>query len=248
MTAPSAILAANLFPYLFCSGKMNAMRLLLATLLALLSTVATQAADLEPIMDAAERHVRLQTSTLPGKISIRISKPDASRLPPCLAHEAYSPSGAKMIGKSSVGVRCLSPNSWNILIPVEIAVTGTYVTTTRPILAGQPIQSADIQLLTGDISNLPTGAVADTAAAVGKTLKTSLGAGQLLRADQLIAPLVIRQGQSVKISSKGAGFAVSAEGKAMTNASEGQVVQVRVNAGQTISGIARPDGSVEINF
>ena len=153
-----------------------------------------------------------------------------------------------MIGKTSVGIRCLTPNAWNVLIPAEIQITGTYVTTARSILAGRTIQTEDLHVLSGDISALPTGIIADPAAALGKTLRNSLGAGQLLRSDQLISPMVIRQGQSVRVISKGAGFAVSAEGKAMTNAAEGQLVQVRMSSGQTVSGTARSDGSVEISF
>ena len=206
------------------------------------------AAEIEAIVDMAERHARLQSQGLPGKVSIRVGKIDAARLPPCSAHEAYTPPGARMIGKTSVGVRCLGPNIWNVLIPVEIAVTGNYVTSARPILAGQPIQPGDLHVLSGDVSSLPTGIISDPAAALGKTLRNSLGAGQPLRNDQLISPMVIRQGQTVRVVSRGSGFAVSAEGKAINNAADGQVVQVRMNSGPTVSGIARADGSVEISF
>ena len=43
-------------------------------------------------------------------------------------------------------------------------------------------------------------------------------------------------------------FRVSAEGKALANAAVGQLAQVRTNAGQTVSGIAKADGTVEVNF
>ncbi|MDP3440758.1 MAG: flagellar basal body P-ring formation chaperone FlgA, partial [Azonexus sp.] len=102
--------------------------------------------------------------------------------------------------------------------------------------------------LSGDISSLPTGVVVDPANAIGKTLRNSLGAGQPLRSDQLLAPLVIRQGQTVRVISSGPGFSVSSEGKAMNNAAEGEIAQIRMNTGQTVSGIARNDGSVEISF
>ena len=62
------------------------------------------------------------------------------------------------------------------------------------------------------------------------------------------APLVIRQGQSVRVVSRGSSFAVTAEGRALNNAAEGQLAQVRMASGQTVSGIARADGSVEISF
>ena len=63
----------------------------------------------------------------------------------------------------------------------------------------------------------------------------------------MIAPWAVQQGQNVKTISSGAGFSVSSDGKALNNAAEGQVVQVRTNTGQTVSGIARPGGIVEIS-
>jgi flagella basal body P-ring formation protein FlgA len=69
-----------------------------------------------------------------------------------------------------------------------------------------------------------------------------------LREDQLLAFLVIKQGQSVRVTSSGAGFSVSAEGKAINSASIGQQVQVKMESGQTVSGTAKADGSVEVSF
>lgn len=102
--------------------------------------------------------------------------------------------------------------------------------------------------MTGDLSSQPTGVITDPANAIGKTLRNSLGAGQALRGDQLLAPLVIQQGQSVRVVSKGNGFAVSSEGKALNNAAAGQIAQIRMNSGQTVSGVAKSDGSIEIAF
>jgi flagella basal body P-ring formation protein FlgA len=223
------------------------LRYLLPILAAILSA-PTLAAEADVVLDTAERFVRLQTQGLPGNIKITMGSLDLKRLPTCAAHEAYLPSGGRLSGKTHVGVRCLGPNIWNVLVPVQIAITGNYVTTSRPLAAGQTVQAGDLTTLSGDMSNLPTGVVTDPANAVGKTLRNSLGAGQPLRSDQLLAPLVIRQGQSVRVISRGPGFAVSGEGKAMNNAAEGQMAQIRLNSGQTVSGVAKADGSVEISF
>src|SRR5574343_1094769 len=218
----------------------------LLLLLAVASLVKTAETDI--VIDTAERYVRLQTQGIPGKVLISMGKLDVSRLPACSAHEAFSPSGSRLSGKTHVGVRCLGPNIWSVLVPVQIAITGNYLTTARPIVAGQVITTSDIVVVTGDLTTLPTGIIGDPQAVIGKTLRNSLAAGQPLRSDQLLAPLVIRQGQTVRVISAGPGFAVSAEGKALNNAAEGQVAQIRMNSGQTVSGIAKADGSVEISF
>lgn len=223
-------------------------RSLLLAFACLFASLPGLAADLRIIQDTAEQHIRLQLQGQPGKATIAMGQIDVSRLPPCSVHEAFTPQGSNLLGKTLVGVRCLSPGSWTVLIPAQIAVTGNYVTTSRPLLAGQVIQHDDLATLSGDVSRLPSGVLGDPAQAVGKTLRNSLGAGQPLRKDQLLAPLVIRQGQTVRVVSRGEGFAASAEGKALGNAAQGQLVQVRMNSGQTVSGTAQNDGSVEIIF
>lgn len=216
---------------------------------ALLAIVhSPKAAETDIVLDTAERYVRLQTQGSPGKVQITMGKLDVSRLPSCTAHEAFAPPGTRLSGKTHVGVRCLGPNVWSVLVPVQISITGNYVTTARPLVAGQPITAADLTTATGDLSNLPTGVLGDPQTAIGKILRNSLGVGQPLRSDQLLAPLVVRQGQTVRVISAGPGFAVTSEGKAMNNAAEGQIAQVRMNSGQTVSGVARADGSVEISF
>lgn len=217
--------------------------------LALAVVAGPARAETDPLLDVAERHLRLQTQGLPGKVTITLGSLDPrTKLPPCTAHEAYTPAGARLMGKTHVGVRCLGPNVWNVLVPVHIRVSCSYVTTAKPLGAGQVVQPDDLLILEGDLGNLPTGIVTDPARAVGKTLRNSLGAGQPLRSDQLLAPLVIRQGQTVRLVSRGAGFAVSGEGKAVNNAAEGQVAQIRMPSGQVVSGIATADGSAEVNF
>lgn len=202
----------------------------------------------DPAIDVAERFVKLQTQGLPGEVSITVGDLNTARLPPCTAHEAFLPPGSRLSGRTHIGIRCLGPNIWSVLVPVQIRIFGQYVTTSRALAAGQVITPGDLTTVKGDLATLPSGIITASEIAIGKTLRNPLAAGQPLRREQLQAALVIRQGQSVRVISKGNGFAVSAEGNAITNASEGQVVQVRMASGQTVSGIAKADGSVEIAF
>ncbi len=220
---------------------------LLLTLHLLLPLVG-QAAD-NAVLETAERYARQQTQGLPGEISISVGQlGPGSLLPPCDRHEGYTPAGSRLWGKTNIGVRCLGPNTWSVLVPVQIRVTGPYVTTARPLSAGQTIQIGDLAKVTGDLTSLPGGVVIEPGSAIGKTLKNALAANTPLRNDQLLAPMVIRQGQTVRVISKGSGFAVSSEGKAINNATEGQIVQLRMATGQTVSGIARADGTAEISY
>ncbi len=192
-------------------------------------------------------YLRVQTQGLPGTVTYRIGQLDArTQLSPCTAFEPFLPLGSKLWGKSTVGIRCLGPSAWTIYVPVQVTVRGNYLISARTMPAGYVLGSADIVVRSGDLSTLPANILTDQAHAIGKTVKNGFTAGQPLRSDLLIAPWAVQQGQSVKTESNGPGFTVSSEGKALNNAVAGQVVQVRTNSGQTVSGIARPGGIVEV--
>ena len=108
--------------------------------LILFCAAGLRAAELDIVIDTAERFARLQTQGLPGKVQLTVGKLDVSRLPPCTAHEGFLPPGTRLSGRTHVGVRCLGPNVWSVLVPVQIAISGNYVATARPLAAGQTVQ------------------------------------------------------------------------------------------------------------
>lgn len=197
-----------------------------------------------PILAAAERHARQLAAGQPGEIRIEAGPIDSSRRLPCTKMETYTPPNTRGLGRIHIGVRCEEGGNWNILVPVRISVITEYVVTRRALLAGKNVQAADIHLATGDLGTLPTGSILSPEQAVGKVLRNSVGAGQPLRANQLSAVPVIRQGQSIKIISRGPGFAIKAEGKALNSAAPGELARARMPSGKTISGIAQQDGSI----
>jgi flagella basal body P-ring formation protein FlgA len=201
------------------------------------------------LADTLDHYLRTQTQGLPGKVSYTVGQLDSrTQLSPCNAFEPFLPAGSRLWGKATVGVRCLGPSAWTIYVPVQVTVSGIYLVTTRSMAAGQVISAGDVVSRSGDLSALPANILTDQAQAIGKTVKNGISAGQPLRSDFVIAPWAVQQGQTVRLVSKGAGFSVSGEGKALNNAADGQIAQVRTASGQSVSGIARPGGIVEISY
>lgn len=199
------------------------------------------------IKAAVQEYLQAQTGSMPGQIEHSVGAIDARlALPVCATLTVFTPPGARLWGRSSVGVRCANP-AWMIYVPVTVQVTGSYLVAARPLPSGQTLTDNDFNAATGDLTQLPAGIVQDPAQALGRTLIGGLAAGQAVRTDMLRAPAVIQQGQNVRLVAKGRGFEVTAEGKALTQGLLGQVVQVRSPSGQTVSGIARTGGIVEIN-
>lgn len=205
-------------------------------------------ATYETLSSVVEQYVRTQTQGLPGRVEISVGQLDPrTQVAACTAHEAFTPPGNRLWGKTMVGVRCLGPSAWSIYVPVHVRVYGGYVVTSKSLNAGQTLSEGDMAIRQGDLTTLPTGVVTTVEQGTGKVLKNSLGGGQPLRADILLAPFVVQQGQDVRLIYKGPGFAVSNEGKALNNASDGQVARARTGSGQTVSGIARAGGIIEIS-
>ncbi len=224
-------------------------------LLCALSAAAYAYAQTAPRQDAAaiqkavENFLRVQTTGLPGQVSFTAGGIDPRTvLAACPAPEVFLPPGARLWGMTSLGVRCSGAAPWSIYVTAQIKVTGDYVVTARPLPQGQPLTPADFAIQNGDLTQLPAGILTDAHLVTGKTLASPLAAGQPLRQDMLRSPLVVQQGQNIKLQSAGRGFSVSADGKSLSNAADGQIAQVRTSNGQTVSGIARAGGIVEIAF
>lgn len=196
------------------------------------------------IRDKVTAFVQSQTQAMPGKISIKVEEVDPRiHLPACPNLDVFLPSGGQLAGKTSIGVRCPT-SGWSLFVPVQIKISQTMLIASHPLQQGQTLGAADLGSQTGEISQ--TGILTDPQQAIGKVMKQSISAGQILKQDMLRAPYTVQQGQRVKIIVKGTGFSVTTDGQAINSAAEGQLVQVRAASGQIISGRASGDGTVEI--
>lgn len=146
-------------------------------------------------------------------------------------------------GVVSVTLRCNSP-TWTVRLQGKVAVSQSIVVTKRAISAGETLSAEDLTLRS-DSSNTPN-MIVGIEDAVGKVLARSLPEGLALRTEMLKEPFSVKQGQQVQVRVMGAGFSVSAEGKSIGNAAEGQVVAVRMQNGRVIQGVVSGMGIVDI--
>lgn len=231
--------------------------LLLAAQCCLTPIVAAQPAaapalalqDPAVLKSVAEQFLQAQSAALAGEVTVTVG-PINQRMSiaSCPAPQAFQQPGARTWGKTTVGVRCAAPVGWTVYIQAQVSVVTDYVATSVPLAQGQTIEQSQLVLLRGDISAMPNGIVTDMAQAVGRTSTVSLASGTPLRLDSLRGKQVVQQGQLVRVVSSGNGFRVSAEARAIGNASDGQVVQVRTPAGAILSGVAKAGGLVEVVF
>ena len=230
-----------------------ALKVGIAMLALMQSTIATPAnlperQDLAVLKNKIEEFLLTQSTGYPGKVMVTAGAIDPNlRLAQCPAPEVFLPSGSRAWGKTSVGIRCSAP-IWTIYAQAKVSVKAQYLVAATPLAQGHIVTGQDVLLEEGELTQLPAGVFTDAAQAVGRTVSLSMVAGSVLRQDMLKLAPVVQQGQSVLLTSNGNGFSVTSEGKALNNANEGQVVQVKVESGSVVRGIARNGGKVEVAF
>jgi flagella basal body P-ring formation protein FlgA len=220
-----------------------------APLLALSAPAVPARQDPAALRAVVEQFLLAQAAGLPGEVSVKVGAVDPrTALAGCPAPEAFLNPGARAWGKTTVGVRCTAPSSWTIYIQAQVNVKANYVAAAVPLAQGQPVEQGQLVLVKGDIAAMPNGIITDMAQAVGRSPTVSLAAGTPLRLDTLRSKPVVQQNQAVRLMLNGNNFSVSAEGRAIGTAGEGQVVQVRTPSGTVVSGTAKAGGMVEVAF
>lgn len=202
--------------------------------------------DLDKVYASVRQFVQQQLLASGSDPQFDIGKLDPRLyLPECKQLEAFLPGDARLEGKTRIGVHCLQPVEWSIIVPVTVKQTSRVVILNRSVGTGQTIEAADVSvrnLVDGETA--PPAALNATDQAVGKVAIITLGKGLMLRADMLRQPYVILQNQTVTLMVQGDGFQVGNDAKALGNAAVGQPVSVRTQSGQIVRGIARGPGVV----
>ena len=198
---------------------------------------------------AIEQFLKTQAAGLPGDINIVVGAIDPHlNLAACTAPEPFLPKGSRAWGKTSVGVRCSAPTPWTIYLKATVKVHGEYIAAATPLTQGHTLSQSDLVKTRGDLAALPSGVVTELPQAVGQKLAMSVALGAPIRKELLRSQQAVQSGQTVRLVSSGQGFKVSTEARAIASANEGQPVQARTASGQTVSGIARLGGVVEVVF
>jgi flagella basal body P-ring formation protein FlgA len=200
------------------------------------------------IRAAALAFLQQQAAGLPGKVDITVAPAFPRGLSACTALEPFMPTGSRMWGRTTVGVRCAGERPWTIYLQARVSLRATYYLAARAMASGEVLTAADLVARDGDLTGLPQAIVTDPSQAIGSVSLMRIAAGMPLRRDMLKSASAVAIGQTVRVVAAGDGFSISAEGSAMNNASPGQQIRVKTANGQIISGIVRDGGTVEIQL
>lgn len=208
---------------------------------------AADVQDLAALRRIAETAARQGTADLPGRVVIDVPAMDSRvRLPACESLETFTPPGTRLWGRTQVGIRCQGPDSWSVLVPLQVQVFGPAVYSARPLVAGQPIGATDVVERDSDLTKLSAGVLSSVDDAIGKVPRLGVSAGQALRGDMLRGKAIVAAGQNVSIVYRSNGIVVRSEGRALHAAGLGESVQVRSASGKALKGTVTAPGEVEV--
>lgn len=198
-------------------------------------------------LDAALQQ-RDGAAALPLRMEVNVGALDPRlRLAPCNRVEPYLPAGARLWGRTRLGLRCAEGSTpWNVFLPVTVKAFGPAWVLTRSVPPGTVLTAADAQEMEIDWAADNSPVVAQPEQWIGQVASRALAAGQPLRQSMVRAPSVFRTGAQVRVLAQGAGFVVAGSGQALSDGGVGQTVRVRMDNGRIVSGIVDESGTVDV--
>lgn len=198
----------------------------------------------DPARTAVEQFLLRQANGLPGKVSVQVAPPSGGRAPDCFNPEPFLPPGAAPYGRVNVGLRCGGDRPWTRYMQARVSVLTDYYVAARAMGPGETVTAADLEMRQGDLAALPRAVVTDPAQVEGAVAANRIAAGSPMRTDLLKKPIAVKSGQTVRVTVEGDSFQLTSEGKVLTDAATGGMVQVRLRNGQVVSGLVRSGDTV----
>ncbi len=229
----------------------------------------------QPIIETPESAARaLLDETLAPLLAARganavvtMTPSDARRTPPpCAQFNAYLPPGARLIGRTLVGVRCADGSNWQAFVPAEIHVDAPSWVAARALHAGEALAATDLVTSTTPMTQADldaalmssrggnAGAARGMASIDGRTppplnrvVLRPVAMGRALSAGDVRDEGRINAGETVRVIYNGDGFSVTSEGRAVGPADPGATIQIRLASGTVVNGLLRSDHLVELS-
>jgi flagella basal body P-ring formation protein FlgA len=216
------------------------------------SALAEQFHAHEDIQKTAERFVNEHLKRIhTDKFDVRINTLDQRlKLSQCETPlEAFLPPGARLYGKTTVGVRCTDEKPWKIFVPATLALYEKVLATSRTIVRGEVLGPDDVKLVSKQVGPASQSHFRSAKQAIGFIAKRSIPAGKILTAHMVQAPRLVQAGQEVILLATTPQLEVRMKGKALSDGSEGDLIRVRnFRSKRVVEGIVTHTGVVRVNM
>ncbi len=161
------------------------------------------------------------------------------KLAPCSKVKTYVPEGARLWGRTHVGMRCeQGAVPWNVYWPVTVKVWSPAVVAVVPLKPGSIVAAADLRIMEVDLAESTSPAVVNPKDVIGRSVTRLITPGRSLRVDDVRMRRWFASGDPVRVMVQGDGFSATAEGVALSHGDEGQCARIRLDGQRVLC--ARP--------
>jgi flagellar basal body P-ring formation protein FlgA len=205
--------------------------------------------SLADIQTAVEDYVTAASAPDKQEIALTVGRLDPRlRLAACdIPLQASQNPGTRLLGATSVNVRCEGVTPWSIFVPAMIREKRSVVVATRSLAPGQQLQPADVTTQAVWVSDATTPYLEDTAQAIGKQTQRLIPAGSPLPVQGLRSPRAIRRGAAVTLALERGPLAIRVGGVALQDGALGDRIQARNNSSRrVVEGVLAENGVVRV--
>ena len=131
----------------------------------------------------------------------------------------------------------------------DVAAFEEVVASARPLSRERPLTEGDVCLVRMEVENIPSGAVMDLQAVVGKTLTRQIGANLPIVERYLAASPLVKRGGKVILLVETGGIRITTTGEIRDNAYVNTSVRaVNLASRKTVTGILVDENTVRVDF
>ncbi|MCP4076064.1 MAG: flagellar basal body P-ring formation protein FlgA [Gammaproteobacteria bacterium] len=155
----------------------------------------------------------------------------------------------KVTGNTSLTIRCHSPVSWQIHLPVRIDIYDDIAVTKAPLIKGQSIDTHRVHYRKNKITDLHQGYFRKSDSLKRLQAKRNLASNSILNSANVAPKLLVTSGQKVTIILKINGLHIKSTGLALQSASLGQLIKVRnTQSNKIVEGTVSSEGQVSVTL
>lgn len=134
-----------------------------------------------------------------------------------------------------------------VYVAFRVKLFATVVVSTQPLARGQTVEKGAVRLERREVTTVTGTYLTDLSEAVGKRVERSMGAGAVVTAEALSAPLAVERGKPLRIVVAVGQIRITALGKALEDGRVGDLVAVQVAAtGKRIMAVVVGPGTVSL--
>ena len=205
---------------------------------------ARQHTEIDTIRSAARQFIVAELSGGAGEQALTDTTVTIKALDPRLRLalcgeplQAYKAPGTRLLGHSTVGVRCARPQAWSLYVPVHIEKQVPVLTLSRPLARGQIVTADMLVVHKRSSASVPASYLRSGETLLGQQAVRDLMPGAVLTHGMFRAKKLVRRGDRVTLSMKSGLVAVRVSGIAMSDGARGERVKVKnLSSKRTVDG------------